>query len=210
MAPDAYRSVLQVHCFGQEVNSNSSLHGASRNTKCAVWVLPFCPPRTQFWKRSQSQLWASEQTDRQTPQMYTHCVIQSRPQTHSKNWFFLQIGSGHEIMYDTLYASRKHLYNSFVHKQSQNGPYIGRQQSTNLVGIVKAVIHKSCNEWSFTNCGGKGRRKVSYINKYSHYNTYLRKWRASASILIKAHLMAFHTSGMKCYFIKKKIQFLIK
>ena len=79
--------------------------------------------------------------------MYTHCVIQSRAQTLFKKLIFFQIGSGHEIMYDTLYASRKHLYNSLVHKQSQNGPYIeGMQQSTNLVGIVKAVIHKSCNE----------------------------------------------------------------
>ena len=63
--------------------------------KCAVWVLPFCPPRTQFWKRSQSQLWASEQTDRQTPQMYTHCVIQSRAQTPFKKLiFFFKLGLG--------------------------------------------------------------------------------------------------------------------
>lgn len=62
--PYAYRSILQVHCFWQEVNSNSSLQGVRRNTGCVEWVLPFCPPRTQFWKRSQSQLWANEQTDK--------------------------------------------------------------------------------------------------------------------------------------------------
>ena len=125
------------------------------------------------------------------------------PRPRYINWFFFfQIGSGHEIMHDTLYASRKHLY---VHKLPQNGLYIeGIQQSTNLVGIVKAVIHKSCNQWSFTNCGGKGRRDVSYLNRYSHYNTYLTIWKGSAGILIKAHLMAFYTSGVKCCFIKKE------
>ena len=87
----------------------------------------------------------SRQTD--TTDVHTLCDTVSCPAPFKKLIFFFQIGSGHEIMYDTLYASRKHLYNGLVHKQSQNGPYIeGMQQSTNLVGIVKAVIHKSCNE----------------------------------------------------------------